>query len=366
VKTSGSEDRERIVDAVKQKYIKSKLVSLSNVMASEMMQLQNETKDGLLADAEAAEDYDKRLRSLLRPFFRKYDRNGDLSIDSDELRLLLQDIGEAVDDTDFHRLMLEMDTNRDGSIDFDEFVVAMRLLVEGRVDGTMAIGDSGVSGAGSANRKSSGAATPGAAENGRAGGGGEDDDGDDSDGDEEIPEEFQHLSPKAQQRAILIRSCIMMAVGTVTVVLFSDPMVDILSELGKRTGIPAFYVSFVLAPLASNASELIAAYKYAQKKTKKTATIALSALEGAACLNNTFCLAIFLALVFFREETKSGVTIRLGWQYSAETISILFVQIVMFFIARLKTQKMLHAYIALSLFPISILLVIGLEAAGLD
>jgi hypothetical protein len=41
----------------------------------------------------------------------------------------------------------------------------------------------------------------------------------------------------------------------------------------QRTSIKPFYISFVLAPLASNASELLAAYKFALKKTKKTITV---------------------------------------------------------------------------------------------
>ena len=41
------------------------------------------------------------------------------------------------------------------------------------------------------------------------------------------------------------------------VLLFSDPMVDVLSEIGNVVHVPAFYVSFLLAPLASNACELI-------------------------------------------------------------------------------------------------------------
>lgn len=49
----------------------------------------------------------------------------------------------------------------------------------------------------------------------------------------------------------------MMFVGTVVVLLVSDPMVDVLDSIGKRLGIGAFYVAFVLAPLASNASELV-------------------------------------------------------------------------------------------------------------
>ena len=94
--------------------------------------------------------------------------------------------------------------------------------------------------------------------------------------------------------------------GTALVLLFSDPMVDVLSEMANRIGIPPFYVAFVLAPLvrdpnclrsstihltpfpsffliiycaqASNASELIAAYNYALKKTKSTITISLMTL----------------------------------------------------------------------------------------
>lgn len=37
----------------------------------------------------------------------------------------------------------------------------------------------------------------------------------------------------------------MMGIGTFLVVLVSDPMVSVFAELGTRTNIPAFYVSFV-------------------------------------------------------------------------------------------------------------------------
>merc|ERR1711959_804469 len=102
--------------------------------------------------------------------------------------------------------------------------------------------------------------------------------------------------------------------GTLLVLLFSDPMVDVvLSEIGVRTDVPGFYISFVLAPLASNASELVAAYAYAQKRTMKSMTISLSTLEGAACMNNTFCLCIFFIVVAWK---------KLAWQFTAETITI--------------------------------------------
>jgi hypothetical protein len=70
--------------------------------------------------------------------------------------------------------------------------------------------------------------------------------------------------------------------------------------------------------LASNASELIASFNYAAKKTPKSISISLATLEGAACMNNTFGLSIFMFLIY---------TQGLAWEYLAETFVILFVQV---------------------------------------
>ena len=48
-------------------------------------------------------------------------------------------------------------------------------------------------------------------------------------------------------------------------------------------------MAFLLAPLAANASELMAAVNYAKKKTNASITISLTSLEGSAAMNNTFC-----------------------------------------------------------------------------
>ena len=83
-------------------------------------------------------------------------------------------------------------------------------------------------------------------------------------------------------------------------------------------GVSSFYVAFVLAPFASNGSELIAAYNYAVKKTSKTISISLTTLEGAACMNNTFGLGIFMILIYLQG---------LAWEYLAETLAILLAQV---------------------------------------
>ena len=53
---------------------------------------------------------------------------------------------------------------------------------------------------------------------------------------------------------------------------------------------PPFYVAFLLAPLASNAAEFIAAYHYAAKKSQRSITVSLAALEGAPCMDTTLHL----------------------------------------------------------------------------
>ena len=151
----------------------------------------------------------------------------------------------------------------------------------------------------------------------------------------------------------------LMIVGTLIVLLFSDPMVDVLSELGNRIHLSPFYVAFVLAPLVSNGSELIAAYAYASKKTEASITISFSTLLGAACMNNTFCLAIFLWIVYLKQ---------LKWVFIAEVMVILVVELIMFaLVFRKLCMSSSKMAIVIALLPASLALVAILEnVAGLD
>jgi len=76
---------------------------------------------------------------------------------------------------------------------------------------------------------------------------------------EEMPDKIKLLPEHLQQAAIIKMSLKIMGMGTMWVILFSDPMVGVLSAFGDLIGVNPFYVSFVLAPLASNGSELLAA-----------------------------------------------------------------------------------------------------------
>merc|ERR1719377_97813 len=110
-----------------------------------------------------------------------------------------------------------------------------------------------------------------------------------------------------------MRSCQMMGFGTILVLIFSDPMVDVLSEIGVRTDISAFYISFVLAPLASNASELLAAYNYAAKRTSKTMTTSIVLVQfimgGVALTGTTMTMKIGTFVVCLYPLSLIGVYI---------------------------------------------------------
>jgi len=298
-------------------------------------------KDGLAAfSGPLLDDHGKaRLTSLLRPFFKKYDVDGNGKISSLELIDLLKSLGEDVTPDEAKLWMHRLDPDRSGDIETDQFTDAMLNYISEK-----AMGQS------SAAVRPAGGGSPGSTV-------GDGSDEEDEEDEEEMPEELKHLSPAEQQRLIKRKAFGMMLVGLTLILVFSDPMVDVMSNVGARIGVPPFYVSFVLAPLASNASELIASLTYAAKKTRKTITVSLAALEGAACMNNTFCLAIFMALVFFKG---------LAWKFTAETITILIVECLVALVATLPTQRVWHAFLLLALFPASIALVAVLEGAGFD
>tara|TARA_B100000795_G_scaffold257105_1_gene230055 strand:+ start:648 stop:872 length:225 start_codon:yes stop_codon:yes gene_type:complete len=74
-------------------------------------------------------------------------------------------------------------------------------------------------------------------------------------------------------------------------------------------------------------------------------------------MNNTFCLGIVMGLVFFRE---------LAWRFSAETIAVLLVELVVGILALRQTMQLWVAYLLLALFPASVLFIAALEASGID
>jgi hypothetical protein len=75
-------------------------------------------------------------------------------------------------------------------------------------------------------------------------------------------------------------------------------------------------------------------------------------------MNNSFCLGIFLALMYFK---------RLTWEFSAETLSILAVEILLAVMSMKQIHRLRDAAIVLAAFPLSLVFVAVLEkVVGFD
>jgi Ca2+/Na+ antiporter len=98
--------------------------------------------------------------------------------------------------------------------------------------------------------------------------------------------------------------------------------------------------------------------KLAAKKSPGSITQSLQTLEGAACMNNTFCLGIFYILIWYQG---------LAWKFTAETIVIFFVQVLIFLmVIKSNTQTMKEAIIIFGCYPLSLVFVSFLESMGFD
>lgn len=90
-------------------------------------------------------------------------------------------------------------------------------------------------------------------------------------------------------------------------------MVDAITELASLIGINAFYLSFVVIPVAANSSELFSSFFFAGRKKKETTSLLYNifiifnayvpshaSLYGAVAMNNTLSLGVFLGMIYWQ------------------------------------------------------------------
>ncbi|KAK7236707.1 calcium:sodium antiporter [Aureococcus anophagefferens] len=284
------------------------------------------------------------LENVLRPFFSKYDTDNNGTLELSELSRVFEDLNEPKSSDELDVLFKKYDRDGSGSISFDEFCVGMREYVLSKPASYSIRAEA-------AAVKSKRAELATSLEERK-----DEEDLEEDDEEEEIPDEFaedKFKSVEEQQRCIQNAALKLCGLGTLVVLVFSDPVTDVLTEFGDRTGINAFYVGFVVAPLITNGSELLASYTFALKKTQKSMVVAYEQLLGAAVMNNTYCLFIFLILIYAQG---------LYWDYTAEVISILCAELAIFaVVTTIKVHTVTTACLVLSFYPLTILLVWMLE-----
>lgn len=150
-----------------------------------------------------------------------------------------------------------------------------------------------------------------------------------------------------------LKAVLMLFLGAAVAAAFADPLVDAVDNFSSATGIPSFFISFIVLPFATNSSEAVSAIIFASRKSRRNASLTFSELYGAVTMNNVLCLAVFLALVYAR-----GLT----WDFSAEVLIILIVCIVMGAFGGFRTTFPLWtSFLAFALYPFSLALVYVLD-----
>jgi Ca2+/Na+ antiporter len=129
----------------------------------------------------------------------------------------------------------------------------------------------------------------------------------------------QLLAPDAKvfspnQFVFWVRSLLLLAIGVLFSVVFSEAAVTASSDLSRRTSAHPFYLAFVFFPIAINISELLIAFGVAGRRRRHFTTFAFANLYNSATLNNLIGLGVFCLIVY---------TQNLGWTFSAETIATL-------------------------------------------
>jgi len=335
-KTSDGESSKLHRAAIMKKMLEEGQISLQATLynlSSSQEQQQNMKKSNLVGNTNSDNDMEYFAYEILFDQFKKYDKDKNGYLDFDEVLHMFKDYDMKLTPQEAKNVFQSIDESGDGKLSFDE-VVRSAIFVATN-DSSIRIAGSNIS-----------------IDDGNA-----DHELSTSEEEEDMPEDIASLPPDDQQAAIIKKSIKYMVLGTLLVLIFSDPMVDVLQELAYRINVSPFYVSFVLAPIAANASEIISSVYYARKKTSKSISVALSTLEGAAAMNNTFCLSILLGLIYFRN---------LVWEYTAETIAIITAQLLILLFTRKKDMRMIDAVYIFCIFPLSIMLVATLEYFGLD
>jgi hypothetical protein len=128
-------------------------------------------------------------------------------------------LGEYLTTLQLVKIFSDFDQDRNGKVDFNEFVCGVIRYINTHqqvLEGTKEKGIEHLR-----------LASADLEEGGEEGEGeGEED---------EMPEDLAHLSPEEQQRRLKMRAAYYLAIGTTLVIIFSDPMVNVLSEIGTRT-----------------------------------------------------------------------------------------------------------------------------------
>ncbi|KAL0288933.1 UNVERIFIED_CONTAM: Sodium/calcium exchanger NCL1 [Sesamum calycinum] len=112
------------------------------------------------------------------------------------------------------------------------------------------------------------------------------------------------------------KSILEVILGIAILTFLSAPLMTSIQQFSDAIGVPSFFISFVIVPVAMNARSAILAIFPASQKSSRTSSLTFSEIYGGVVMNNMMGLSTLLAIVYIKE---------LEWDYSAEVLTILVV-----------------------------------------
>ncbi|KAK4485288.1 hypothetical protein RD792_007921 [Penstemon davidsonii] len=129
-----------------------------------------------------------------------------------------------------------------------------------------------------------------------------------------------------------LSKCVLQVVLGIAILTFlSGPLMNSIQQFSDAIGVPSFFISFVIVPVAMNARSAILAIFPASQKSSKTSSLTFSEvinvslilshtkfflydIYGGVVMNNVMGLSTLLAIIYIKG---------LKWDYSAEVLTIL-------------------------------------------
>ncbi|KAI9083529.1 hypothetical protein K1719_034471 [Acacia pycnantha] len=246
---------------------------------------QNDIVGGILNDDGTADE------SAIRRLFEEVDSNGDNCVSQSELRKLVTSLhmGKAVDEDEaVKKIIQDFDINSDNMINEEEFVDGFTKWLL------------------SSSRQAPHSKT--------------------LPHEEEIHQTWEYVEKvveeKHQQKGIYgwIIAIMNVVIGITILSILAEPLIASVQKFSTEAGIPSFFASFILVPLATNFREATSAIKEASHKKRSVTSHTIYEIYGAVFMNNILGFAAIATLIYVREIT---------WEFSAEVLVVAIVCSVM-------------------------------------
>ncbi|KAL3820380.1 hypothetical protein ACJIZ3_006285 [Penstemon smallii] len=146
-----------------------------------------------------------------------------------------------------------------------------------------------------------------------------------------------------------LSKCVLQIVLGIAILTFlSGPLMNSIQQFSDAIGVPSFFISFVIVPVAMNARSAILAIFPASQKSSRTSSLTFSEIYGGVVTNNMMGFSTLLAIIYIKG---------LKWDYSAEVLTILVVCAIIGFLAYSKsTYPLWTCLLAFFLYPFSLVM----------